>query len=169
MEKKKIIKIVIIVILIIVAVDQLTKFLASKYVTEKIGGSYIYLEVTENTGMAFGFNEDNENNILLSIFVLIVLISFLRNQSKEIDKKTLIAISMVIGGGCSNLIDRIFRGGVLDFMKILFIPNCNIADICVVLGWILIVIFLIVYTQKEDAIKKESDKIEEIKEIGNKK
>jgi signal peptidase II len=73
------------------------------------------------------------------------------------DTKTLVAISLVLGGGISNIIDRIFRGGVLDFIKILFIPNFNIADVCICTGWVLIVIFLIIYTRKEDEVKVEKD------------
>ncbi len=65
------------------------------------------------------------------------------------------AISLALGGGISNIIDRVFRGGVLDFIKVLFIPNFNIADLCICTGWILIVIFLIIYTKKEEVFKQE--------------
>ena len=61
----------------------------------------------------------------------------------------LVAISMALGGGLSNIIDRIFRGGVLDFIKIPIIPNFNIADMSICIGWVLIVVFLIIYTKKE--------------------
>lgn len=155
MKENKILKIVIIVVLIITIVDQLSKILVTRLVSKNIGNEYFGFEIVENTGMAFGFNSGNTKNIILSIFVILMISSFIKNQKNEIDTKTAIAISMVLGGGISNLIDRIFRGGVLDFIKVLFIPNFNVADICICIGWVLLVIFLIIYTQKEDVIKEE--------------
>ena len=147
MKENKILKIVIIVVLIITIVDQLSKILVTRLTSKNIGNEYFGFEIVENTGMAFGFNSGNTKNIILSIFVILMISSFIKNQKNEIDTKTAIAISMVLGGGISNLIDRIFRGGVLDFIKVLFIPNFNVADICICIGWVLLVIFLIIYTQ----------------------
>ena len=82
------------------------------------------------------------------------------------DTKTTITVSMAIGGGFSNLIDRIFRGGVLDFISIWKFPKFNIADICVCMAWLLIVIFLVVYSNKKDNAKEvnsEESKIEDKK------
>lgn len=155
MSKNKILKIVIIVVLLVTIVDQLSKFLITKYVTQRIGTGQLAIEIVKNTGMAFGFSSGNTKNIILSIFVIFILISFIKNQINEIDSKTAIAISLVLGGGISNLIDRFFRGGILDFIKILFIPNFNVADVCICTGWVLLVIFLVLYTQKEDIIKEE--------------
>lgn len=152
--KSKIIKIALIVCFIVIMVDQGTKFIVTNFNIEGF-------EITENTGMAFGFNEGNTKNIFLTLFVLAIIISFLKNQKNELDTKTVIAISLALGGGFSNLIDRIFRGGVLDFIKIWKFPTFNIADFCICLAWILIIIFLIIYTNKKDVIKGVD--IEELK------
>ena len=155
MSTKKILTIVVTFCIVIIAIDQLSKYLVTKNVTEKIGNDYFAIEVTENTGMAFGFNSGNTKNIFLSLIVIFIIISFIRNQRELIGTKELMAISLALGGGISNLIDRFFRGGVLDFIKVLFIPNFNIADLCICTGWILIVIFLIIYTKKEEVFKQE--------------
>ena len=123
--------------------------------TKKIVNEYVAIEITDNTGMAFGFNSGNTKNIFLSLIVIFIIISFIRNQRELIGTKELMAISLALGGGISNIIDRVFRGGVLDFIKVLFIPNFNIADLCICTGWILIVIFLIIYTKKEEVFKQE--------------
>lgn len=144
----KIIKIVFIVCLIVIIIDQGTKFWVIQSAQKRVGTENFGLEITENTGMAFGFNSGNNKNIVLTIFVLVIIISFLRNQRNQLDTKTIIAVSLALGGGISNLIDRIFRGGVLDFIKIWNFPRFNIADICVCTAWVLLVIFLIIYTKK---------------------
>lgn len=155
MSTKKILTIVITFCIVIIAIDQLSKYLVTKNVTEKIGNDYFAIEITENTGMAFGFNSGNTKNIFLSLIVIFIIISFIRNQRELIGTKELMAISLALAGGISNIIDRVFRGGVLDFIKVLFIPNFNIADLCICTGWILIVIFLIIYTKKEEVFKQE--------------
>ncbi|MBO5397623.1 MAG: signal peptidase II [Clostridia bacterium] len=155
MNTKKVLKIVITVCIIIIAIDQLSKFLITQFVPSTVGNEYFGIEITENTGMAFGFNSGNTKNIFLSLVVIFIIISFIRNQREQLEPKVLVAIAMALGGGISNIIDRIFRGGVLDFIKILFIPNFNIADLCICIGWILIVVFLIIYTKKEDVLKTE--------------
>ena len=155
MSTKKILTIVITFCIVIIAIDQLSKYLVTKNVTEKIGNDYFAIEVTENTGMAFGFNSGNTKNIFLSLIVIFIIISFIKNQRELIGTKELMAISLALAGGISNIIDRVFRGGVLDFIKVLFIPNFNIADLCICTGWILIVIFLIIYTKKEEVFKQE--------------
>lgn len=146
--RNKIVKIIFIIVAIIILIDQTSKILVSNLLSETIGNDFFKLEIVSNTGMAFGFNDGNIKNIFISIFVLAIVISFVKNQLERIDKKTGVAIAMAIGGAVSNLIDRIFRGGVLDFIKIYKIPNFNLADLFIVVGWILIVIFLIDFSRK---------------------
>ena len=146
--KNKTVKMIVIIVAIIILVDQASKLLVSNLLTETIGNDFFKLEIANNTGMAVGFNDGNIKNIFISIFVLVIVISFIKNQLERIDKKTAIVIAMALGGAISNLIDRIFRGSVLDFIKIYKIPNFNLADMFIVIGWILIIIFLIDFSRK---------------------
>ncbi len=146
--KNKTVKLIVIIAIILILVDQISKVLISNLIKEPLGNDYIKLEVVSNTGMAFGFNKGNVSNIFISVFVLAIIISFIKNQLERIDTKTAVAISMVLGGAISNLIDRFLRGGVLDFIKIYKIPNFNFADFIIVIGWILIIIFLIDFSRK---------------------
>lgn len=146
--KNKIIKLIVIISVILILLDQTSKILVSNFVKEPIGNDYLKIEVVSNTGMAFGFNKGNIKNIIIAVFILAIVIKFIRDQIDRLDKKTAVAISMVLGGAISNLIDRFFRGGVLDFIKISKIPNFNLADFSIVIGWILIIIFLIDFSRK---------------------
>ena len=85
--------------------------------------------------------------IVSNILVLALAIYFLVKQFEKMNLPTKIVLCMILGGGISNLIDRIFRGYVIDFIKVEFIkfPVFNIADILVVLGWIIFVFLTIRY------------------------
>ena len=137
-----------ILIIILIIIDQTSKILITSFLHEPIGNEFVGIQIVNNTGMAFGFNDGNVKNIFLTIFVIAIVIGFIKNQAERIDKKTKIALSIVLAGGISNLIDRIFRGAILDFIRIYKFPIFNIADIYVVLGWILLVVFLIQYSRK---------------------
>ena len=58
-------------------------------------------------------------------------------------KRIIIFLSFIIAGGISNVMDRMFRGAVFDFIKIGQFPVFNFADICIVVGWLLFAISFI--------------------------
>lgn len=144
-NKIKILLIVLVVILIVI--DQASKIIVTNNLKAPIGDSYMGLEVVSNTGMALGFAEGNKRNIVMTIFVLLIIGTFIKNQIERIDTRTAIAISLALAGGISNLIDRIFRNGVCDFIRI-YTVTINLADIFVVVGWFLLIVALYEYTRK---------------------
>lgn len=146
--KNKVIKIILILTIILVLIDQVSKVLVVKYFSEPWGNDFLKVEIINNTGMAFGFNNGNGKNIFITICVLALIINFIKNQLERLDSKTGVSLGFILAGGISNLIDRFFRGGVLDFIKIAKFPIFNFADICITIGWILLVIFLIKYSKK---------------------
>lgn len=155
--KNKVIKILVILTILLIVIDQASKLTAKNLLGENLIGSEDFgLGIVFNTGMALGFYDGNAKNIVLTSFILIIVCNFIRNQIERIDAKTAVALSLVLAGGFSNLIDRIFRKGVLDFIKS-FGVTVNLADIFVVVGWILLVKFLIDY-QKTDNPKVDEQK-----------
>ena len=59
---------------------------------------------------------------------------------------------VLIGGGIGNLLDRLFRGFVVDYLSLSFFPPvCNFADYCITFGAVLFIIVL--FTQNGDGKK----------------
>lgn len=150
--KNKKIKILLIISISIIVIDQFTKFLINKFIKDsvKIIPRIFEIEIIKNVGIAFGINSGNIKNIFITLIFLALIIYFIKKQFKLIDIKTMISLSLMLAGGISNLIDRITRGGVLDFIKISTFPIFNIADISIVIGWILLVINIVKFTGIEE-------------------
>ena len=149
MKEKKIIIIILTITITFILVDQLSKFLIKTNYNSPIGNEIISVQLIQNEGLAFGLNNGNTKNIVITIIVLIIVINFVVKQYKRITLSNAIAVGLILAGGISNLIDRLFRGGVVDFIKVGGFAIFNIADCCVVLGWIILVIVLIKETFPE--------------------
>ena len=127
--------------LIIIILDQLTKY----FVIDKniiVIPNFLNITYTKNTGGAFGLGTINIITII-NILLLIVMIAFIIKENKKI--RYFFPFVLIISGTIGNLIDRIFRGYVIDFIDInLFnFPNFNVADICITIGIFIIVFILI--------------------------
>ena len=98
-----------------------------------------------NTGVAFSFLESlGRVNILLSFVVLVFVAYFLIIQQAKLQ---IIAVSLVLAGGLSNLIDRVVIGCVRDFIDLKFWPSFNFADSAITTG-IAIFIFKEVFKKR---------------------
>ncbi len=131
MNKKKLLGILIGIVIIIA--DQLLKQLLIGQNFTALQG-ILNITYTENTGVAFGIGSSNiVIVIILNIIVLGLIIKFLKQKT---DSPIIIPLIMILAGGTSNLLDRIIRGFVIDFIDInLFnFPNFNIADIAITIG-----------------------------------
>lgn len=134
----------------IAAADQLIKIavlnssLVSGEVSTVIDG-FLQWRYVENTGAAFSLFTGK--TALLSVFTAVVLlVGFYLIFAKKIKSKVaLSSIVMLMGGGLGNLIDRVFRHFVVDYIEVLFIdfPVFNFADCFVTVGEFLLVGYLI--------------------------
>ena len=136
---------IIIIGLIIILLDQITKILV---INENIIliPNLLLFTYTQNTGTAFGIGSNNAIIIIiLNIIVLGVIIKFLKERKDDVEMNIFISLILIASGGISNLIDRIFRGYVVDFIDVnLFnFPNFNLADISIIIGIGILLIVII--------------------------
>ena len=156
-DKKSIVIIVVIILLILI--DQITKLYITMNPETTIIDDVLKFKITENTGGAFGVGQNSTfTYIVTNIVVLGIIIKFMVNGNQLIDTKTKVFLSLILAGGISNLIDRIFRGHVVDFIDItnfINFPVINLADIYITLGWLGIVVLFAIFAVKETRNKKQ--------------
>ena len=141
MKNKKVYIIVLAVILLVV-VDQIVKFFMINKNIDLIPNilSINYQEVVSGS---FGVGQKGTFTFLLTnVIVIGVLIKFMKMQSEQIDIKTYVALTLVISGAFGNVIDRLFRG-------------FNIADLYIVIGWVLLALFFAMFAAK---VRKDNKK-----------
>ena len=144
---------------LMILLDQLIKII----IKSKIFNSSIILiphvlnlTYVQNTGAAFGIGNNSTSMFVAVNVVIIGLITyFIFSKKEELSKLILIALHLVLAGGIGNLIDRIARGFVIDYIDIsplIKYPVFNLADIFVVIGCLIIAVFLV----KDTVIKKKN-------------
>ncbi len=132
--------------------DQITKALIARNIALNSGievvPNFFHLVHIRNKGAIFGFFSQSGN---IWVFVLLTLASlaalglviyyFFKTPPNE--KILKISLSLIIAGALGNLIDRVFRGSVIDFLdfsvKGWHWPSFNVADSCISIGALLLV------------------------------
>ena len=151
-ENKKIIFLAIMIVLLII-IDQVAKLAIVKNI---YASSITVLEgimnftYVENRGGAYGMF------IIVNAVVITLITKFILSKKNDISTYILICLGLILAGGIGNLVDRIFRGFVVDFLDfspLIKFPVFNIADICIVLGCVLVIISFIY-----NAVKSRRDK-----------
>jgi signal peptidase II len=135
-------------ILAILILDRFTKILSST-----VSGCFLFcIRHTTNPGMAFSlFNQFSWIKIVLILIGLIVLIicSYMYFREKDMNRFHFGLIFLFSGTLC-NLLDRIFFGHVLDWLRFSFpSPTFNLADLSNIVGVLLIVVYLFTKSSKQ--------------------
>ena len=149
---------------VLVLVDQLTK-IAVQHWLKPIGDfplidGVLHLTYLENRGMAFGMMQGQKWLLIwVTAIVLLVLIAAVM-MGKVKKPATLFTVAVIIGGGVGNLIDRIYRGYVIDFIyvKIINFAIFNFADICVTCGTAVLLFILLREMMLEEKAGKAEKK-----------
>lgn len=124
----------------ILLIDQIIKFFAATMplgVAHPVlpGLSWTYIQ---NTGMSFGlFQGNNLMLIWISIIIFGLLVYWYDSFKTKVSQ---IAYWLIIAGLFGNLIDRVFRGFVVDMIAVGTFPVFNIADSAITIAVVLLLI-----------------------------
>lgn len=144
----------IIVTIVLLVIDQIVKqIISTNNINITIIPNILELKTIHNRGGAFGIAQGNiVMFVITNLVVLGLIVRFIYLQKDLMDKSTLFTLCAILAGGFGNLIDRIARGYVIDFINLfpkLNLPIFNLADIYITLGWIFLAFVFAMYTYKE--------------------
>lgn len=148
----------IISLILLIAFDQASKYLAILFLKE--GGPFelipgaFELRYLENRGVAFGLLQGQRTGILILGILILAVLCYVYHRLPSIRYYLplhMICIAMT-AGAVGNLIDRFFRGFVVDFFYFSLIDFAifNVADIYITVSAIALVILVLFYYKDED-------------------
>ena len=140
--------------LLLVLLDQGVKYLVLTKIP--LGGHVPFLphllELThvQNTGAAFSILETHTWLLALVSLVMSALLAWALFKPLFRHPLGRFFLALVLAGAVGNLIDRAFRGFVVDMFNVLFMNFAvfNVADICVVVGGIGLGVYYLLLADK---------------------
>jgi signal peptidase II len=131
----------------VVALDRATKWLVETYVstmdTYRVIPGFFDIVHSQNRGVAFGIFNDSTSEwrttllIILSV-AAVLFVSAMLWRPQRLDRLSLWALSLILGGAAGNVVDRIAWGRVTDFLEFYIgdyhWPTFNVADSAIVVG-----------------------------------
>lgn len=168
-----------IISVLLIFIDQFTKIIALNSL--KPIGSTVFIQgvlnftFVENRGVAFGMFSGQRWFILFSTFVITVgLLWYYATLPKTLEFSWVRkCILLIFAGAIGNMLDRVFRGYVVDFFEFGFFefPVFNVADCYVVVGAFVLSFIIIFYIKEEDLEKIEkiekTEKTENVENVEN--
>ena len=146
----------------LIILDQVSKYAAAVHLKGKdpvilipsvLKLQYLY---PENRGIAFGLMQGG--TVLFSVIAFLLLGLLLLLYFRMPGTRRMLPLftggALLFSGAAGNLIDRIVRGYVIDFIYFCLIdfPVFNVADICVVTGSVVLA-FLVLFVYKEEELQ----------------
>ena len=141
---------------IMVGLDQFTKHLVLSFLTAgqpvTVIPGLVQFRYVENTGMAFSMFSDKTWLLALFTAVVLAVCIVLLLMGKVEGKLKQFAFLLIIAGGAGNLIDRVMRHSVVDFIEFTFTHFAvfNVADIFVTIGAGLLILILFLELFQEE-------------------
>ncbi|MCD7867394.1 MAG: signal peptidase II [Clostridiales bacterium] len=138
--------------------DQCAKLLAARFLQNRpsvaLISGVLELSYLENRGIAFGLFQGGAGffAVMTLAFLALILYIVLRIPRQRFYRPLFCLLALLTSGALGNLIDRIFRGYVIDYIyfSLIHFPVFNLADIYVVLSVFLLAVLLCTRYREED-------------------
>lgn len=148
----------ILISIICLFIDQLSKSLLEKFYdlgqSTLIIPSFFHITYVRNEGAAWSLFSGNQIFLIIVSLFALTFFYYYFIKEKQIDTFKCFSYGLLFGGIIGNLIDRLFKGYVIDFLDFTIFnyhfPVFNIADTCIVVG-VLCIIFLLWKGNEQDA------------------
>lgn len=145
---------VFVILVATVAADAVSKVLAAAYLADGVVTvipGVLEFTYVENRGAAFGMLAEHRWVFLAASSVAIVAILGYLLVKRPQSRLIRVSLALIAGGGVGNMIDRVARGYVTDFINATFVDFYvfNIADSCVCVGCGLLIIWMIADSVRE--------------------
>jgi len=131
----------------VILLDQMAKVLVVKIFalgeSIRILDDVVRFTYIENPGMAFGIRVGSRGffTVFSALASLAILVYLVRMRHDSFYSR--LALALILGGAIGNLLDRMMRGQVVDFIDVGFgttrWPVFNVADMAVTIGMILLI------------------------------
>ncbi|HEY4533299.1 MAG TPA: signal peptidase II [Fusobacterium sp.] len=146
----------IILFVMLLLLDQFTKYIVEQsfYLSESIPiiDDIFNLTYVENRGIAFGLFQGRLNiiSVLTVIAIVAIFIYVLRNK-KTLSMLEHFGYTLILSGAVGNMIDRLFRGFVVDMLDFRGIWSFvfNLADVWINVGVFMLVIDYLILHRNE--------------------
>lgn len=138
----------IIVIAVSVLIDQITKLIAAGnmvlYESIPVIKGFFSFTYIHNYGAAWGIFSEHRWVFIIITGIAIIVLPIILYKFRKLHFLFGFSMSLIIGGAVGNMIDRVFRGYVIDFLEFTFIdfPVFNVADICVTVGTVILFVYI---------------------------
>lgn len=154
-----------------VLVDQLTKQLVVTHLAlgesiDVIPGVFRFTYV-QNKGAAFGMlSEHRWVFMVISVLAIAAIFVYLW-KLRPASRFACVGLSLIVGGGIGNMIDRCYLTYVIDFLDFCAFPKLwmwvfNVADACVCVGGAMLVLWCILEIVRESKRKKSAQEKDDL-------
>lgn len=148
---------------ILLFLDQYTKYLAVTFLKPKgsvcVIPGVLELRYLENRGAAFGILQNRQWVFIVFALVCIFVCVWIGFRLAASNRHTAsrVFLAVLAAGAAGNLIDRVSRGFVVDFIYVSLIrfPVFNLADVCVSLSTVALVILVLFFYRDEEPARTQ--------------
>ncbi|MBU0687310.1 MAG: signal peptidase II [Candidatus Margulisbacteria bacterium] len=110
----------------------------------------LHLTYVQNTGAAFGILKGSNVFLLGAGIVVLAVVFFFHLKLSPADQLYQIVLGFIFGGSIGNLLDRLTRGFVVDFIDFRFWPVFNFADTFINIGIFILILMLLFRKDKKN-------------------